>query len=258
MAGVSGSISVSTPASAENCQWILVQKGEDASSSRLTISHDAVKIVNDKYDVQLAMTGPTWFVHCFSLKEKVEWVGHYKEFKGERLFSPFADKNLTAARFKLSGKGNMKGLKFSRYVDVRSPLRQVYGADDISVAEPVAQFLCRYYDLPAIAQVPIYRVYYRASSLKPKYDDKRWTFEEFSDDMRTGAIVTLSTVSWKKVPYKAADYTLPRGFKRVQSPDKVVYIGDRKSGMIEFIDGVGFRSAEIDDGGKVTQSKNRR
>jgi len=206
----------------------------------VTVSHDAVKIVNAKYDCQIVMVAPEWKVHCFNPKQKLEWVGPIDIFKGGLLCSPFANTEADPDELKFGGNGKMRGFGYSLYFDPECPLSQTCGADEIAVAKPVAYLLCRFFGVPLIPKVPLHSSLYLGKRAPGEPPSKKTGFDELADDKRTGAVTMLSTSSWKKSPYCAADFKLPRGYTHVGTPAEVIYTGDRNSGLIDMIDGVGF------------------
>lgn len=224
--------------------WVLVQNGIESSTHLVTVSRDAVKVVSGKYGYHVVFSAPKWEIHCFRPKEKIEWVGKLDSFNGNRLFSPFANGYANRTPLTVYGKGQLKGVKVTKYSEDRAPKSLIYGADELPVSPQIAEFLCRYFDVPVIEKVPLYHCTDKGYKPPPRRKGDSWSFQEIATDLRQGVVVDLSTVSWKAVPYNPADYQFPSGLAKVTSPQQVAYTSGQKEMFTDFLDGVGLSTEQ--------------
>ncbi len=171
-------------------------------------------------------------------------MGELNQFNGAMINSPFrsgagADANLIAV-----GSGTMKGLKYTRYAKSRQSLAALYGADDITVANGSVEFLSRLSDLPNCGKVPIYRSQIRDSEPDKSAKKSTWLNLDAGKDLRTGFVIELITVSWKQLPFNAADFVSPQGYKRINNLGQVAYSRKQKDQFNEVLDGIGFASEQ--------------
>ncbi len=225
-------------------QWVLVQNGIEESGHVVTVSHDAVSVVSQKYGYHVVAAAPTWVVHCFRPNEKIEWVTKLETFNGHRLFSPFAVGTANTTQMNFYGKGKFLGLKVTKYSEVSSPKSLSYLADEIPVTPKVAEFLCRYYDVPEMEKIPLFHCVDKGyAPPKPRKGDQ-WSFDEIAKDLRQGTVVDLTTISCKKVPYNSSEFEYPQGFRKVTSPGQAAYSSGQKEMFTDFLDDVGLSTEQ--------------
>src|SRR5271166_344924 len=108
------------PASgAQDSEWILQQHKDVQGDLVVYVSHDAVKIINAHRGYQVVTKAPAWTVHCFRPLEKTEWKGGLEAFTGAMLENPGEDGNLDQPRLAPVGKGELIGLKCTKYASSR-------------------------------------------------------------------------------------------------------------------------------------------
>ena len=235
-AGVNAAISAESKAPAE---WILVQNEDGSGLNTVYVTRDAIKIVNAHLGCQMLVRAPDWKVHCFQQKEKVEWIGNLEQFSGDIMINPYSTPTRPAAvPVKVIGSGTIKGLRYLKYPVNRNQI--FLAAEELHISPQAADFISRFYGTPYVQGVPLYSCTFlkgeklNASQLNP------WIDMGMTNDLRTGLRVNLETQSGKKVPYNAADFQLPRNYKRSVSLSSVALSGDKKSQFSDMLDSVGF------------------
>jgi hypothetical protein len=222
-------------------EWIFSQKEDTAGLNTLYVTRDAVKIVNTHLGCHAIAKAPDWNVHCFQPKEKIEWIGKMDLFTGEVMINPYAiPKYRPACPLKAVAQGTFKGVKYKKYSVRKNEL--LLSSSDIPVSPQAAEFLSRFYGTPYIQAVPLYSCeVLRGHNIRVSRQNP-WIDLGMTDDLRSGLRVNLDTQSCKQVPYNAADFELPRNFKRMADLVSVTLSGDQKSQFSEMLDSVGFTS----------------
>lgn len=240
-----GTTSAQAAAPDKRFQWVLVQNGIEQSDHVVTVSYDAVHIFSPKYGYHMVTSAPSWEVRCFRPKERIEWSTKLGAFNGHQLFSPFATGNANHTPLTFYEKGSFKGLKVVKYSHSNSPKSLAYGSDEIPVSTNTAVFLCRYYDVPEMKQVPLFHSIDRGyAPTKKTKGGQNWSFDEIAADVRQGTVLDLTTSSCKRVPFNMADFQYPRGFKRVSSAGQAAYSSGQKEMFTEFLDDVGLSTEQ--------------
>lgn len=236
------SISAADALPTKGREWILIEQCPDSGVHTLYISREAAKIVSHKYGYEVSTSAPTWLVHCYRPKEKVEWVTNLSTFNGKLLMSPFADCDANLVPMSVSQKGKMNGLKYTQYLEVRNPQSVMRGADEISVVPEIAEFVCRYFYVPDIPKIPLYRRNNRGYG-QPKINiGESWRFTDIGKDTRVGMLVELSVKSWRTVTLNPIDFTPPKGYRRVNTPGQASYSTGQKEGLSDMLTGIGLSS----------------
>ncbi len=233
-------------------EWILHQASDMGGATVIYVTDDAVRVTTEKLGCNLLCRAPDWKVHCYQPQDKLEWIGDLSLFSGIVMGNPYAlPKTPRAIPWKVVGRGDFQGLKYSK---CRSGL---YGssllctADDIPLAPKAAEFLSRLYTMPVITNVPVVcsgkkagaslRVY-KGTINKNDYD--------CASDLRKGEVQFLRTVSWKSLPYNSADFAPPKNFKRVSDIIQVTFSADKKDQLGDMLDNVGFTTKLDKSSGK--------
>jgi hypothetical protein len=230
-------------------EWVLVQSTPDMGDHTLYVAPDAVRIVSQKNGYQILAKAPSWKVQCFRAAEKVIWTGDMELFNGLVMTDPYQLplKKIVALRAIETGVRN--GLKFTKYAEGRKG-SIICGADDIQVAAKGSEFICRYYYVPSLPKVPLYRRIYNENGKDAI--KKTWLDRQISQDLRSGLRDTLITKSWKRVPFNSSDFDSPANYKKVNDIKQVAYSAAQKNEMKVFLDEIGFTS---DYSSRKAQSK---
>jgi hypothetical protein len=246
-----------TAGAAADTEWLLEQNHADLGKIDLYICHDAIKAVNRQWGYQLLAKAPTWTVHCFRTETKIEWTGALGEFTGSMLSNPVALPDKNKDRLGAFGKGTINGLKYTRYATSRQSLAAVYGADDIAIAAPVSELLCRYYNMPDTGKIPLYHSQDKGRGLhKPPEKKAIWLNMDYGKDLRGGLIVLLLTKSGKQIPFNPADFEVPHGYT-MRRPSEVAYSNKQKATLTDVIDNMGFTSDSPASGKQLPAQKPR-
>lgn len=221
-------------------EWIIQQNEDGSGLNSVYVTNDAVKIVNTHLGCQMIIKAPDWKIHCFQTKEKIEWVGKLEQFSGDSMINPYSTPSRPAAApLEVIGTGTMKGLQYLKYPVNRSAILVV--AKDIHIAPQAADFISRFYGSPYVQAMPLYScAFLKGEKLNASQQKNPWIDMGMTNDLRTGLRVNLETLSSKRVAYNAADFELPRNYKRTVSLTAVTLSGDKKSQFRDMLDSVGF------------------
>lgn len=243
LAAVSSSVftAVNAAETKPSSEWILVQNEDGSGLNTVYISHDAVKIINKHLGCHMIIKAPDWKVHCFQLKEKIEWIGPLEQFSGEVMLNPYSTPRRPGAiPLRMVGKGTLKGLRFIKYPVRSNALLLV--AEDMSISPQAGDFISRFYGTPYVQAVPIYSCTLLQGEKLNASEMNPWMDLGITNDLRSGLRIDLETQSGKKVPYNPADFELPRNFKHTSDLISVTLSGDKKSQFNDMLDNVGFTS----------------
>jgi len=220
-------------------EWVLVQNEDSCGMDTIYVTHDAVKIINNRLGCHLLAKAPDWKVHCFQPKEKIEWIGKMEDFSGGAMLNPyFTPTRPEVIPLRPLGTLTAKGLSYKKYGTGNGLL---FVACDISIAPKGAELLVRLYNTPSVAALPLYSSTYLKGTRMAKMTAAQVN-SGFTDDLRSGLRVNLATESCKKIPYRASDFEFPTNYKRLPALASVTLTGDRKSQFNEMLDNVGFMS----------------
>ncbi len=220
-------------------EWILVQNEDASGLNTVYVTHDAVKIINTHLGCHMVVKAPDWKVHCFQLKEKIEWIGPLDQFSGEIMLNPYLTPRRPAAvPLRVVGTGTLKGLRYKKYPVRNNALLLV--ATDISITPQAGDFISRFYGLPYVPELPLYSCTLLQGQKLNASKQNPWMDLQVANDLRSGLRVNLETQSCKKVAYNAADFEIPRNFKHTADLVSVTLSGDKKSQFSDMLDNVGF------------------
>jgi len=218
-----------------------VQNDDSSGLNTLYVTHDAVKIINTHLGCHMLVKAPDWNVHCFQLKDKIEWIGKLDQFSGEVMLNPYSAPRLPAAvPLRVVGTGTLKGLRYKKYPVRNNALLLV--ARDISITPQAAEFISRFFGSPYVPEVPLYSCTLLKGEKLNASAQNPWMDLGVTNDLRKGLRVDLETRSSKKVTYNAADFETPRNYKRIADLISVTLSGDKKSQFNDMLDNVGFTS----------------
>ncbi|MDP3508806.1 MAG: hypothetical protein Q8T09_12515 [Candidatus Melainabacteria bacterium] len=223
--------------------WQLEQNSDHLGDCLVFIYHGGAKVVCRKLKCELVCKAPDWRVHCFRRDEKIEWSNEIQKFNGETMTNPFAHcrpprlEKLTAL-----GTGSKNGLKYTRYRTATSETDVLCTSKAIVAAPQVSEFLSRLFRTPKADGIPIYRCLDHGLDRKVE-EAKIGTIKiGVNADQRSGLVTKLETKSWKNLPFNAADFKVPSGFKQSKEIFQVSYSSEKKGDFSEIFDEIGFKT----------------
>lgn len=241
---LSACMSASVPSGANTpVVWKLEQHSDHLGDCLVYIYHDGAKVVCKTLKCELVCKAPSWKVNCFRRDEKIEWSNEIQKFNGESMTNPFAKcrpprlEKLTAL-----GTGSKNGLKYTRYRTAISATDVLCTTKEITAAPQVTEFLSRLFRTPKAEGIPIYRSLDHGLDRKVE-EAKIGTIEiGVNADQRSGLVTKLETKSWKNIPFNAAEFNLPSGFKQSKEIYEVSYSSEKKGDFSEIFDEIGFKT----------------
>lgn len=240
---------LSTPAQASPSnstlpqQWHLIQNNEEMGKVDILLTHDAMRVYSTKQNFYALIKSPDWKVHCYRDSEKLEWIGDLKVFSGLVMANPFSlAKTYNVIKSQAGPKGNFKGLSYTKFSTGPGTLNYICAASDINIAPQVAEFIARLYNIPNTNLMPIYRCSKQpiVQSLRNKNSQITYNPRVVATDLRTDAVVKLSTISWQKMPYQPKAFAYPKGYNLVPDVVRITYSDASKNELNEMLDSIGF------------------
>ena len=249
-----------SPAVAADDEWILDQLKPDYGGHTVFVSPQAIKIISKNYGFHLLCRAPDWKVWLFRPSEKVFWACELKDFSSIIMFNPVGVTHEKVAKFEFDGKETLLGVKCSKYVETTNHSTKVLVADDIKTTPEAAELSSRFFTIPRQKSLPMqYSNVVRANPGKAS----SWFNPDTFRDGRTGVVFRVRTLSAKKVPFNAADFAYPVGYRRVKDIKDVSFSKNQKEDLKKMIDDIGFVSEpgssksgrDGNDAGKPIQSQ---
>lgn len=235
-----------SPARAQSLdtEWILQQHSDTNGNVTVYVSRDAVKIVSLDWGYQLLAKAPSWTIHCFRPKEKIEWLCNLAHFNGTMLVSPVYGGEANKDRVHPFEHGVMQGLHFTNYAKSRQSQSKLFLANDIDVSAEAANFICRFSNSPNAGKVPLYWGAFkeRSAGESSKGSDGWIGRMDFAEDKRSGLVAALATKSWKKQPFNPLDFEYPHAYKVVSKLNQITYSDTQRQTINEMFDDMGMAS----------------
>lgn len=255
---------------------VLEQDQRDVGRYTVYITHDAIKMVNNKVGAVLIAKAPLWEVHFFRPSEKVIWSGSMDRLSPATLVNPMktsitthvlptvvATSHLERPKDKKvqliykEGVGSLQGLHYVEYTAFNVNSKFLFrAADQFPIAPKGAEVLCRMYRSPLVDQIPLYvrsnrivqkNAYANDESIRKKSPFNVVEIYNKPYDIRTGPQEYVVTKSWKEVPFNSKDFSVPTDYKHVAEFVNVTYSRDMKSRFATVIDDVGFAGPSTSD-----------
>lgn len=222
--------------------WHLKQKHVDKGEFDLYIASDRVKVVSPQ-GYKFIVAAPDWTVHCFRDESKLQYMSSLSEFSGLQMGNPMIGAWLSKSRLIPSGRGAVQGLSYTSYT-TRKPSSTILAGSGQIVADPhVVEFIARFYHSPDTGTVPLF--YYSVHKKKSLPDAKQSTIQLGPDigvDYRAGLIKEIVLLSWRKEPYRAAEFARPVNYARTKEMTQVIFTSAQKDELAELVGGIGYRS----------------
>jgi hypothetical protein len=224
-------------------EWLLEQNEGEAGLHQVYISPDAVKIVSERQGFTIFAKAPDWDAYCYRHDNNKMWIGKLATFTGDLVMNPFAIPKYAFSRPKPAGDVQYEGVTCSNYIEDREG-SVVYGSKSIKASPRQCEFLCRYYNVPRLTQVPLFRKVEPSSRRPPPTiaADRLWFNNNVLRDLRDKSRIVLSTSSIKKVTYKASDFELPKNYHRIGDAGDIGINGAQRSQLGAALDELGFSS----------------
>jgi len=243
-------------ANSAKTEWLLVQNHCDRGKMTIYVSPDAVKVISERCGYHLLTRGPKWTVYCFRPDEKTVWTGPMTQFCGNVLYNPTVLPGKNRTVLKAAGTGTLAGVKYTKYKSPGFSRETEYGADDIAVNPMIAEFFGRFYDCPDVGKVLLYRINDHGQGRSTTLNEKgQWLARDLGTDLRGGAIVEIETQSVRKVNYKASDFDIPMGYRKIADITSVAYSSKQKDSLTEVMGNIGFTYRDKDNKKKTAPTK---
>ncbi|MBA3855901.1 MAG: hypothetical protein C0507_03230 [Cyanobacteria bacterium PR.3.49] len=183
-------------------EWQFEQKHHHSGYHKFYIAPKAVKIVNTNLGYQLVSKAPDWNVSIFRNDDKVICTLTRNQYYKQQAVHP---DNLRINKFPVVGKEELLGTKTTVY---RGPHHDDWVATFKDVPVEVYDLITAYYKTPPVDGVVL-------KSYKPpvKGPKKTKLASMWLDEHESGTRLTASKL--KELPYNAADFAIPKDFRKV-------------------------------------------
>jgi hypothetical protein len=183
-------------------EWQFEQKHHHSGSHKFYIAAKEVKIVNINLGYQLVSKTPSWDVNIFRTDDKVICTLPRTQYYKEQAFHP---ENLRLNKFPVVKTEEFLGAKTTVY---RGPHHDDWVATFKDVPVEVYDLITAYYKSPPVDGVVLKS--YKPSVKRPA---KKKLASMWIDEHESGTRLLASKL--KESPYNAADFAVPKGFKKV-------------------------------------------
>jgi hypothetical protein len=237
-------LSSSSLAATTKSEWVIEQKYSEIGDHKVYLSADAVKIVCPKQGFQVSAKAPDWDAYCYRLDSKKLWIGKFNVFTGDLLVNPFAVPKYSFEPLRPDTDTVYNGFECASFLSDKEN-SVVYGSKTISISPMACEFLCRYFNVPRMHEVPMFRrieAAKRSPLVLANDNDQARLTENVLRDQRYKSRVILSTSSVKKISYKSSDFDLPKNFQHTSQAGDIGVTGAQRSQIGAALDELGFSS----------------
>lgn len=187
-------------------EWECKQVHKDSGKITIRFSESAIKISNVSMGYNILAKAPDWSVSIFRDDDKIIWKmplkDYYKSYPVDLTGLATKHKGLPRKRA-IDGSG-------ARSWSYAIGSDEYWYAEHVDVASQVGAIICGYYQLRA--QKGILTKY--VLELGEAKAGNTW-LDSFK---RTGRTTYLYTISFREVPYNAADFAVPVAYKKAPDP----------------------------------------
>jgi hypothetical protein len=239
-------LSSSCFAATNKSEWVVEQHYSEIGEHKIYMSADAVRIVCPKQGFAVIAKAPDWDAYCYRNDNKKLWVGKFNFFTGDLLLNPFAVPKYSFEPLRPDKEVKYDGVDCSTYLSDREG-SVVYGSKMIAVSPMTCEFLCRYFNIPKMHEVPLFRRIEPTSRkvITKVVADKAWLTDGAIREQRNKSRITLTTSSIKRVAYKSSDFELPRDYHLTKDAGDIGVTGAQRSQIGAALDELGFSSDYI-------------
>jgi hypothetical protein len=225
-------------------EWLVEQHYSEIGEHKIYVSADAVKIVCPKQGFLVVAKAPDWDAYCYRNDNKKLWVGKFNTFTGDLLLNPFAVPKYSFEPLRQEKDVQYEGAECISYLSDKEG-SVVYGSKTIGASPMACEFLCRYFNVPRMHEVPVFRRIAPMSRRLPSSNlsgNKTWLTDNAIREQRDKSRTTLTTSSIKKIAYKLSDFDLPRDCRRTTQAGDIGVTGAQRSQIGAALDELGFSS----------------
>jgi hypothetical protein len=243
--------SVFAAAKASQEEWIFHQTSPQFGNQEIYVCHDAIKIVNGRYNFEIVAKVPDWKLHAFRRENKtfciVDKIDLEDVMPLSRVPKPGA--------FFLEGLQTWQGLACKRFKESNGA--STLTTNMVKTDRRANWVLCNYYNVPNFADFPVCNFWNRSTQVQ--YTRKDWADMSQFRDITDSSTYKFATRSWQKVAYNPNDFVYPSGYRRTSEMKEIV-LGEQKKQLESLIDNLGFTSdsmkqANTKGGTKTSPSK---
>jgi hypothetical protein len=240
--------SVFAAAKSSREEWIFHQTSPQFGNQDIYVCHDAIKIVNSRYNFEIVANAPTWKLHAFRRANKTMCVVDKIDLEDAMPLSRVPK----PGSFFLEGEQTWQGLACKKF-------KESNGASTLTTnmvkTDPRANsVLCNYYNVPKFSDFPVCNFWNRKEHTN--YTRKDWADMSQFKDITDSSTFKFATRSWQKVAYSANDFVYPSDY-RLTADVKEIVLGEHKKQLESLIDDLGFTSDSMKEMTKANESAKR-
>jgi hypothetical protein len=223
-------------ARASDSEWVLTQTQVELGKYTVYVSKDALKIVNDSLGYEVVARGPAWNVVVYRPDEKRGCELPLNVFLTKEAFSILKIGKMREkkrALIKLATEES-NGLKICEY---KTPdgLEQNWTTESFGAPEQAIEVLETSYRLRMTNGFPLRVIVYH----KPeRIETSSWMNGGINMGLHS-RVEHLKTSGWKKLPYRASDFTYPNGYTQVKDIDSLQLSSVKKHSMDDMLQDMG-------------------
>lgn len=223
-----------------NSAVVLIQQHWTMGRNKIIIGENGLHIITAD-GLNLTAQAPDWTVVCYRPAEKLVWQSALKNFSGIAHFQDqeetvrARDNLLTAKHF------NYLGLDCHKYSTLSRMSNYTVTTNKFNIPKEAAAVLCRYYAMPAVTELPLFRCeryFLNAKELAQTRQgkDSFLTIKEVHE----GPVQFLQTLSIKTMFVSPAEFRPPPGFKSVVDSEQLLLSTKQQSQITDIMSEIGF------------------
>ena len=226
-------------------EWIFHQISPQFGKQDIYVCHDAIKIVNGRYNFEIVANAPTWKLHAFRRDTKIICVVDKIDLQNVMPLSRVP----TPGGFFLEGPQTWQGLACKRFKESNGA--STLTTNMVKTDRRADWVLCNYYNVPKFSDFPVCNFWNRSEQVN--YTRKDWGDLSQFKDITDSSTFKFATRSWQKVAYNPNDFVYPSNY-RVTVDVKDIVLGSQKKQLEGLIDDLGFTSDSMKEMTKAKES----
>jgi hypothetical protein len=243
--------------SPDDSEWQFTMHQHELGDCKVFLGKHYVKIACTASDLTSVSDASSGSIVRYRTGDKEEWRAKTKAIWGLNLDgTAVPESKYLNLKWTKCGSCKKAGMNCSWWIANGQKDRIFLLSDEMNVDPKAIEVICRVFRLPITPKVPI-RVERQQYTNTRKSDDARanrgqWSLaRDFDATWYDSALVEIDSKSFKKGPFKIADFEEPKGFKTVANPNQLILNKQQTNELVDMLDGIGFAT----DKKKVTVPK---
>jgi hypothetical protein len=246
----------STATNVDDGEWQYIMHQHELGDCKLFLGKHYVKIACTASDFITVSDASRGYVVRYRTADKLEWRAKTSAIWGLNIHRTIPEPKDLNLQWTKCGSRKIAGMNCSRWIANGQADRIFWLSDEMNADPNAIEVICRTFRLPITPKVPIRVERQQYTSTRPSEEARTkhgtWSLaRDFDATWYDSASVEIDSNSFKKVPFKIADFKEPQGFKTVSSPNQLILNKQQTNELVDMLDGIGFAT----DKKKITVPK---